>query len=182
MNNKPTPFYFDPIHPDDPVTPPEPDRGVYDKTPNYEFMLHLPESMTSWLTVFNTNMLKIDTAIHSIALRTSIDGDIPPELSNDVDKLLADVADINNTIKEHTEQLELYLESITSLQTNTTRNTTNIQTLFTNYTNADTRLMTLENAFTDLRSTVEKVSNNLESLTDRVETLEQKVATLEGGA
>lgn len=163
---------YDPIHPDVPPVP-GPDETGY--TPNYKLLLVLRNTVTSWLTILNTNMALIDTAMHNLELRTSIDGQVPPEAINDIIKLNEQVAELQETVK----QIAINTANITNLQTQVTTNTTDIATLKVNYTNLDTRIVTLAASLQNVQETLEKVQTNLLTLTGSVTDLETRVTALE---
>lgn len=155
---------YDPIHPDVPSIPEPPETSL---TPNYKLLLNLGNTITSWLTIFNTNMSIIDNAMHNLELRTSIDGEVPPEAIDDIVKLNAAVSLLQKT-------LEPIPEQITNIQTILATNTSDIGTLKINYTNLDTIVSTLKVTLQSLQESVEKLQNNYTSLDERVTALENK--------
>ncbi len=130
------------------------------ETPNVKLILMMKDTITSWLNIFNTNMSRIDTAVHNIELRTSINGEIPPEISEDIIKLNASNAELKELVKSHAQTIDLLTESVTNLQTQSATNTADIRTLLTNYTNIDTRLSTLQATVSDNSRRITKLETN----------------------
>lgn len=146
-------------------------------TPNYKLPLWKSRTVTSWLTQMNYAMTTIDTVMHNLALRTSIDGTVPPELFSTVEQLEKDVAELKNVALRVTEAEE----AISRLQTTMAIATQDINTLRINYNNVDTRMTTAESAIQNLQTQIDKVETNantnfddITALTARVEVLESK--------
>lgn len=160
---------YDPIHPGEPDVPSIPDDYT---TPNYHLLLWKKSTITSWLTQLNKNMLKIDVIMHNLALRTSIDGDVPPEAIENIITINEEIAKINNTIEPLVEQVNLMQQSVNNLQTQMTTVLADVGTLKINYVNLDTRMSTVESTQQNITSTVEKIENNYNDLNTRVMALE----------
>lgn len=163
----------DPIHPDNPSTPGTTDVAL---TINYKLLLCLQNTITSWLTIFNENMRRIDLAMHDIALRTSIDGEVPPEAIEDLIKLNESMAEAQtkiSTIENTINQIEDELVNLQVLQGD-------VAVLKQNYINLDTAVSALNLIYTSLQQDVQKLQNNLTSLEQRFGDLETKVLEDEG--
>lgn len=163
----------DPIHPGDTSTPGTTDVAL---TINYKLLLCLQNTITSWLTIFNENMRRIDLAMHDIALRTSIDGEVPPEAIEDLIKLNESMAEAQtkiSTIENTINQMEDELVNLQALQGD-------VAVLKQNYINLDTAVTALNLIYTSLQQDVQKLQNNLTSLEQRFGDLETKVLEDEG--
>ena len=163
MNN------FDPIHPDIPEFP----DTELQLTPNYNLLLMVKDTITSWLNIVNTNMLKIDTAMHDLTLRTSIDGEIPPEAIEDLIRLEANLTSLSSTVEKHDEDIDDIEHQLLNLQTLST----DVSVLKQNYINLDTKMTAFETRLDMLQATVTKLDNNYNALEERVAALEQKGET-----
>lgn len=173
---------YDPIHPDNPPTPPVENPT----TPNYKLILMLADSITSWLNVVNTNMEKIDTAIHNVELRTSISGEVPPEAIEDIIKLNEAVKTMSEEIDAITASLNIEHEKSDDFETRIANNTSNISTLQINATANDKRITALEtfttsinDTLTKLSETVQQLNESVQSITTDIDTLDVRVTALE---
>lgn len=164
-------FSYDPIHPGD-TNPP---AGVQQTTPNYNLPLWQNNTVTSWLVQLNYAMQTIDTVMHNLALRTSIDGTVPPELFSTVEKLEQDVAELKNVALRVTHAEE----SITNLQTQMANLLSDVNTLRINYVNLDTRMSTAESSIQNLQGELDKIQENVNSNTATLTAIESRVSNLE---
>lgn len=161
----------DPIHGDGNQPEFNPDYN----TPNYRLPLWKNNTVTSWLVQMNYAMRTIDTVMHNLALRTSIDGSVPPELFSTVEKLEQDVAALKDTALRVT-QAEA---NITNLQTQMATVIQDVGTLLINYNNLDTRMTTAETAIQNLQGEINRVQNNVDANLDAIHALETRVYALE---
>lgn len=168
---------FDPIHPEDPTNPGLPNEE--ELTVNYQLILNTGRTITSWLTIFNVNMNKIDDALHNIALRTSIDGQVPPEAIEDIIKINGQLAQLQkqlSTVELDTTQLQEQVTSLQLLQPD-------VAILKQNYINLDTTVSALQTVITSIQQSLAKLETNVETLSTNVyqdlETLNTRVTTLE---
>lgn len=146
---------------------------INNATPNYKLPQWDGETVTSWLVQMNYAMLTIDTALHGLALRTSV-GDIPEDVIKDVEKLNLFMSKSTILLGELCEEVTALKATSANQQTQLATLGSQVSTLNINYVNCDTRLSTLESAIEGLRMNVEKLTENLNSLTDRVAALEDK--------
>ena len=142
-----------------------------ESTPNYRLPLWKANTITSWLQQMNYAMLTIDTIMHNLTLRTSIDGSVPQELFSTVEQLEKDVAEFKEAA-----------EAVTNLQTQMANVLSDVATLRINYNNVDTRLTTVESAIQNLQSDIDKVQNNVNINSDEIVALENRVKTLENSS
>lgn len=146
-------------------TPIVPEQRV---TPNYKLPQWDATTVTSWLTQMNYAMLTIDTVMHNLALRTSFDGEIPPELISDVERLNAQMQTVAAQVADFDGRIALLETKQTSMETSLATAKQDIGTLQVNYSNLDTRVSTLELQMTNLTANVNKIAENLDTLTQRV--------------
>lgn len=166
--------------PDIPLPPPRPlppcpprpgcTPGCSDQTPNYGLPLWKASDVTSWLMQINGAMLRIDTIMHDLALRTGING-LPDDLVTCVSKLTQDVEVLKCTIGElgnKTASTELIVQN---MNTQVAAIKTDLSSITINLTNLDTRLMTvdtktenLENKMTLMRSDVNMIQQSINNL------------------
>lgn len=166
--------------PDIPLPPPRPlppcpprpgcTPGCSDQTPNYGLPLWKASDVTSWLMQINGAMLRIDTIMHDLALRTGING-LPDDLVTCVSKLTQDVEVLKCTIGElgnKTASTELIVQN---MNTQVAAIKTDLSSITINLTNFDTRLMTvdtktegLENRVTLMRSDVNMIQQAVTNL------------------
>lgn len=161
---------YDPIHPDEPTINPSEGFGL---TTNYEFLLFNRGTPTGWLQGFNVNMNKLDAIIHALQLRSSIDGEVPPEAINDIIKLNEEVASMKEEIQTLQERSADYGTRITTLETDSATQGADIATLKQNYINADVRLTTMATQISSIEDTLQKLQTNYTALEARVAALEQ---------
>lgn len=159
-------YDYDPIHPD---------TGDTDKTPNYQLLLNRADTITSWLTIFNINMSKIDIIMHNLALRTSVNGEVPPEAIDDIVRLNGQVV----ALQEQVKQIPLLTEQLANLATTVTTNSTDINTLKINFTNADTQISTINVRLQGLQESIEKCQTNISTLNDTLSALNTNITNLE---
>lgn len=166
--------------PDIPLPPPRPlppcpprpgcTPGCSDQTPNYGLPLWKASDVTSWLMQINGAMLRIDTIMHDLALRTGING-LPDDLVSTVSKLNQDVEVLKCSIADlgnKTASTELIVQN---MNTQVAAIKTDLSSITINLTNLDTRLMTvdtktenLENRMTLMRSDVNMIQQSINNL------------------
>lgn len=144
-------------------------------TPNYKLPLWKQSTVTSWMSQMNYAMATIDTVMHNLALRTSIDGSVPPELFSTVEQLEKDVAALKDVALRMT-QAET---NITNLQTQMTNVIQDVNTLRINFNNIDTRMTTAESAIQNLQADVDEIQQNVNTNSTDIADLKQRVAALE---
>lgn len=142
-------------------------------TPNYNLPQWTADTVTSWLTQMNSAMLKIDTVLHGLAIRTVVN-DIPEDIIADVENLNEFMTSAKNVINDIDEQVQYLLKESASQNTQLATLTQQTQTLTINYANCDTRLSTMEAAMQGMQASLLKLTENLNSLTERVQALEDK--------
>lgn len=162
---------YDPIHDGDCNQTTDLDYN----TPNYKLPLWKNNTVTSWMSQMNYAMATIDTVMHNLALRTSIDGSVPPELFSTVEQLEKDVAALKDVALRMT-QAET---NITNLQTQMANVIQDVGTLLINYNNLDTRMTTAETAIQNLQGEINEVQSNVDSNLDAIQALETRVYALE---
>lgn len=163
---------FDPIHPDGVITPGKTD---VDFTINYKLLLVLKDTYTSWLTIFNANMNRIDFALHSIALRTSVDGEVPPEALEEIVRLSGEVVEIKESISTVENTIHQIEEQLVTLQTMQG----DVSILKQNFVNLDRTVGAMQLLITSLQQDIQKLTANYEGLEQRVTAVEDKVLKLE---
>lgn len=166
--------------PDIPLPPPRPlppcpprpgcTPGCSDQTPNYGLPLWKASDVTSWLMQINGAMLRIDTIMHDLALRTGING-LPDDLVSTVSKLNQDVEVLKCSIADlgnKTASTELIVQN---MNTQVAAIKTDLSSITINLTNLDTRLMTvdtktenLENKMSLMRSDVNMIQQSINNL------------------
>lgn len=144
-------------------------------TPNYKLPLWKQSTVTSWMSQMNYAMATIDTVMHNLALRTSIDGSVPPELFSTVEQLEKDVAALKDVALRMT-QAET---NITNLQTQMANVIQDVNTLRINFNNIDTRMTTAESAIQNLQADVDRIQQNVNTNSTDIADLKQRVAALE---
>lgn len=155
-----------------PCPPPKPDCS--NKTPNYGLPLWRASDVTSWLMQMNGAMLRIDTIMHDLALRTGING-LPDDLVTTVSKLCQDVGVLQCTVGElqnKTCNMELLMQN---LNTSMGAIKTDIASIQLNLTNMDTRIMTVDSANQQLRNDMTLVKSDLNMLSNTVTNLQSNV-------
>lgn len=162
---------YDPIHGGDGNQTTDLDYS----TPNYKLPLWKHSTVTSWITQMNYAMTTIDIVMHNLALRTSIDGSVPPELFSTVEQLEKDVAALKDVALRMT-QAET---NITNLQTQMANIIQDVNTLRINFNNIDTRMTTAESAIQNLQADVDNIQENVNTNSDDIANLKQRVAALE---
>lgn len=176
---------YDPIHPEPPITP-EPPALEYGETTNYKLLLMLKDSLSSWLRVFNVNMGKIDVICHNLALRTSIDGEVPQEAIDNIIKLNEDVSKLKGELLKLTDDYRLTGEQVENLTTQMATVIGDTQVLKNNYVNIDGRVTVIESRLSNIDSTLAKLTesvNNIQATlnghTERILSLDGRITALE---
>lgn len=153
-----------------PPKPPCPPNDCSNHTPYYGLPQWKASDVTSWLMQMNGAMLRIDTILHDLALRTGING-LPDDLVTTVSKLCGDVEVLKCSMGELTNKqanIELLMQNI---NTQFSAMKTDVASMQLSLTNFDTRLMTvdskanaLKNDVTMLKSDVNMLSSTLQGL------------------
>lgn len=165
--------------------------GCSNHTPNYGLPLWKASDVTSWLMQMNGAMLRIDTILHDLALRTGING-LPDDLVTAVSKLCQDYEVLKCTVSEMGNKqanLELLMQN---LNTQVSSMKTDVSAMGISITNFDTRLMSQESAAGAMRNDItliksdmnmlNKTLNNLTSMfTQFQQTVTQELAELKTG-
>lgn len=166
--------------PDIPLPPPRPlppcpprpgcTPGCSDQTPNYGLPLWKASDVTSWLMQINGAMLRIDTIMHDLALRTGING-LPDDLVSTVSKLNQDVEVLKCSIADLSNKSANTELIVQNMNTQVAAIKTDLSSITINLTNLDTRLMTvdtktenLENKVTLMRSDVNMIQQSINNL------------------
>lgn len=143
------------------------------QTPNLKLPQWEKDDVTSWMTQLNSAMLLIDSAVHAIMLRTSIDG-VPEEAISDIEKLNNQVSVLQETVANMQDLLNKVDSETANLDTNVTQIMQQLNTLTINYQNLDTRVSTVESKCQNLNTLIEKLQENVNSIDTRVTDLENK--------
>lgn len=166
--------------PDIPLPPPRPlppcpprpgcTPGCSDQTPNYGLPLWKASDVTSWLMQINGAMLRIDTIMHDLALRTGING-LPDDLVTCVSKLTQDVEVLKCSVGDLSNKNASTELIVQNMNTQVAAIKTDLSSITINLTNLDTRLMTvdtktenLENKMTLMRSDVNMIQQSINNL------------------
>lgn len=166
--------------PDIPLPPPRPlppcpprpgcTPGCSDQTPNYGLPLWKASDVTSWLMQINGAMLRIDTIMHDLALRTGING-LPDDLVSTVSKLNQDVEVLKCSIADLSNKTASAELIVQNMNTQVAAIKTDLSSITINLTNLDTRLMTvdtktenLDNKMTLMRSDVNMIQQSINNL------------------
>lgn len=166
---------YDPIHPEPTPTP----SNEYGYTDNFKLILNKENTITSWLQIFNTNMKKIDDIMHSLELRTSIDGEVPPEAIEDILKLQELVQGLQADLKAVDDELHLVITQVAELQSLRPE----VDVLKQNYINLDKSSTAHSLTITALQQSVQKLEVAVEPIPDiqsQIEALTARVTELEG--
>lgn len=152
--------------------PPKPGCGCGESTPNYGLPLWKASDVTSWLMQMNGAMLRIDTIMHDLALRTGING-LPDDLVTTVSKLCQDVQQLNSMTCElgnKTANMELLMQN---MNTSFSAMKTDIASMQLSLTNFDTRLMTVDSANQQNKNDITLIKTDLNMLSKTVNALQQ---------
>lgn len=172
--------------PDIPLPPPRPlppcpprpgcTPGCSDQTPNYGLPLWKASDVTSWLMQINGAMLRIDTIMHDLALRTGING-LPDDLvttvsklTQDVDVLKCSVADLANK-NANTELI------VQNMNTQVAAIKTDLSSITINLTNLDTRVMTVDTKTEGIQNKVTLLQSDLNMISSTVDNLQNNLLT-----
>lgn len=152
--------------------PPKPGCGCGDSTPNYGLPLWKASDVTSWLMQLNGAMLRIDTIMHDLALRTGING-LPDDLVTTVSKLCQDMEQMKCMVGElgnKTANMELLMQN---MNTSFSAMKTDIASMQLSLTNFDTRLMTVDSANQQNKNDITLIKTDLNMLSQTVNALQQ---------
>lgn len=163
------PPYLPPICPPENPCPPRP--GCGNNTPWYGLPQWKASDVTSWLMQMNGAMLRIDTILHDLALRTGING-LPDDLVTTVSKLCGDVEQMKCTMGELTNKqanVELLMQNI---NTQFSAMKTDVASLQLTMTNFDTRLMATDSKANALKNDVTLIKTDINMLSSTVQNLQ----------
>lgn len=163
------PPYLPPICPPENPCPPRP--GCGNNTPWYGLPQWKASDVTSWLMQMNGAMLRIDTILHDLALRTGING-LPDDLVTTVSKLCGDVEQMKCTMGELTNKqanVELLMQNI---NTQFSAMKTDVASLQLTMTNFDTRLMAVDSKANALKNDVTLIKTDINMLSSTVKNLQ----------
>lgn len=153
------------------ICKPCPEDGNRLGTPNYNLLLYRASDVTSWLTDFNNTMMKIDSIMHGLALRTNTIDSVPEELVSTVEELSKKMQCVEVKLAELTSSNQNLASQVTNMSTTVTTIQQDVATLMINFNNVDTRVTTAESAIQNLQMNLAKLTENLNSLTESVATL-----------
>lgn len=179
-----------PPRPLPPCRPPKP-GCTSNSTPWYGLPQWAAGDVTSWLMQMNGAMLRIDTIMHDLALRTGING-LPDDLVSCVAKLSQDMEVVKCTIGEMSNKqanIDLLMQN---LNTQFSAMKTDVASLTLSVTNLDTRIMTVDskadgmkNDIVLLKTDLNMLSNTVQNLTANFtsfqNTVNESIAELESG-
>ena len=179
-----------PPRPLPPCRPPKP-GCTSNSTPWYGLPQWAAGDVTSWLMQMNGAMLRIDTIMHDLALRTGING-LPDDLVSCVAKLSQDMEVVKCTIGEMSNKqanIDLLMQN---LNTQFSAMKTDVASLTLSVTNLDTRIMTVDSKAdgmkndivllkTDLNMLSKTVQNLTANFTSFQNTVNESIAELESG-
>lgn len=165
-----------PPFPNQPCPPPPPENcGCSNKTQFYQLPLWKPSDVTSWLMQMNGAMIRIDSILHNLALRTGING-LPDDLTNAVSQLTQDVAVLQNTVCDlGNNQATLKLQ-MTNMSTQLGAIQTDISSLQLSVTNLDTRIMTIDSSNKQNQNNITLIKSDLNMLSSTVQSLQSNVS------
>ena len=170
-NVKPMP----PLMPCPPVPFPPVDGCGCDKgTEFYNLPLWKASTVTSWLQQMNGAMIRIDSILHNLALRTGING-LPDDVVNCVQKLAQDMAEVQCTVSQLTNEGANTKLLLQNTQTAMGSVQTDISTLQLSVTNLDTRLMTIASSQDNVKNSINIVKSDLTMLASTVKSLSGNV-------
>lgn len=170
---------YDPIHPEPPINPDTPVLE-YGETTNYKLLLMLKDSLSSWLRVFNVNMEKIDVLCHNLELRTSIDGEVPPEAIENIIKLNEEVSEIKGALRTLTDEYNMTAEQVTNMTTQIATLMGDTQVLKNNYVNVDGRVTLLESRMSNVDASLAKLTETINTIQNTLAAHGERITSLNG--
>lgn len=166
---RPCPPMCPPPRPLPPCRPPKP-GCTSNSTPWYGLPQWAAGDVTSWLMQMNAAMLRIDTIMHDLALRTGING-LPDDLVSCVAKVSQDVEVIKCTIGEMANKqanIDLLMQN---LSTQFSAMKTDVASLTLSVTNLDTRIMTVDSKADGMKNDIVLLKTDLNMLSKTVQNL-----------
>ena len=187
---RPCPPMCPPPRPLPPCRPQKP-GCTSNSTPWYGLPQWAAGDVTSWLMQMNGAMLRIDTIMHDLALRTGING-LPDDLVSCVAKLSQDMEVVKCTIGELSNKQANVDLLMQNLNTQFSAMKTDVASLTLSVTNLDTRIMTVDSKAdgmkndivllkTDLNMLSKTVQNLTANFTSFQNTVNESIAELESG-
>lgn len=137
--------------------------GCSNHTPNYGLPLWKASDVTSWLMQMNGAMLRIDTILHDLALRTGING-LPDDLVTTVSNLCQNYEVLKCTVSEMGNKqanLELLMQN---LNTQVSAMKTDVSAMSISITNFDTRLLSQESVTGAIRNDINLIKADMNML------------------
>lgn len=137
--------------------------GCSNHTPNYGLPLWKASDVTSWLMQMNGAMLRIDTILHDLALRTGING-LPDDLVTTVSNLCQNYEVLKCTVSEMGNKqanLELLMQN---LNTQVSSMKTDVSAMSISITNFDTRLLSQESVTGAIRNDINLIKADMNML------------------
>lgn len=137
--------------------------GCSNHTPNYGLPLWKASDVTSWLMQMNGAMLRIDTILHDLALRTGING-LPDDLVTTVSNLCQNYEVLKCTVSEMGNKqanLELLMQNV---NTQVSAMKTDVSAMGISITNFDTRLLSQESVTQAIRNDVNLIKSDMNML------------------
>lgn len=160
------------------------------KTPNLELSQFIATDKPAWLTDYNSDMSKIDSAVSNN--KATIDGlnTLTENHSSNLTKLDSDVLDLQSTSASYKIQIEQNAVAIANLQKQINDEDNNLQQQITTNQNAITTQTTridelvsdknaLQQQVTDLQSKDSQLSSNIDYLMKRLDLIPYSNVTVE---
>ena len=158
-----------PPRPLPPCRPPKP-GCTSNSTPWYGLPQWAAGDVTSWLMQMNGAMLRIDTIMHDLALRTGING-LPDDLVSCVAKLSQDMEVVKCTIGEMSNKQANVDLLMQNLNTQFSAMKTDVASLTLSVTNLDTRIMTVDSKADGMKNDIVLLKTDLNMLSKTVQNL-----------
>lgn len=158
-----------PPRPLPPCRPPKP-GCTSNSTPWYGLPQWAAGDVTSWLMQMNGAMLRIDTIMHDLALRTGING-LPDDLVSCVAKLSQDMEVVKCTIGEMSNKQANVDLLMQNLNTQFSAMKTDVASLTLSVTNLDTRIMTIDSKADGMKNDIVLLKTDLNMLSKTVQNL-----------
>lgn len=166
---RPCPPMCPPPRPLPPCRPPKP-GCTSNSTPWYGLPQWAAGDVTSWLMQMNGAMLRIDTIMHDLALRTGING-LPDDLVSCVAKVSQDVEVIKCTVGELSNKQANVDLLMQNLNTQFSAMKTDVASLTLSVTNLDTRIMTVDSKADGMKNDIVLLKTDLNMLSKTVQNL-----------
>lgn len=166
---RPCPPMCPPPRPLPPCRPTKP-GCTSNSTPWYGLPQWAAGDVTSWLMQMNGAMLRIDTIMHDLALRTGING-LPDDLVSCVAKVSQDVEVIKCTVGELSNKQANVDLLMQNLNTQFSAMKTDVASLTLSVTNLDTRIMTVDSKADGMKNDIVLLKTDLNMLSKTVQNL-----------